>query len=416
MLKEKLVAAINWIESRQQIWKDFRLTDKEGWLYFLLRYCLYLAVTRNHAASYAVSSPPSGTLYPNWKMYVPATLLLVFWYMATEIWLFWTVLNTPFEHSTGMTVIEFSWKAISQWAGKDAVGLKETLGAAATIVGLYFLNRRAKASDKQARLAEEGLDIDRFHKGTEMLADDHASVRQAGIVSLKQLALSRPREYGPLVLDVFTNFLKKPDSGPTSFAIHKLEDRPDVHSAFRTAMEIWQYKSIRKWYLRKKRYLDMGRIGLHGGHYQDFDFQSVSFVGAEFVSIGFADIKFHSTLFVNTKFEQCRFGNSSFVGIAIFTSEFMDCDIADVNWNGATVGRVAINHEWNSFAKTYLENDRKIWLERAEQTFGKVWFCSDMGIGMFGMSAAEKLGYEIVMETCGSLTRIKFVESARSNE
>ncbi|MBL1234721.1 MAG: hypothetical protein COB70_003635, partial [Rhodobiaceae bacterium] len=84
----------------------------------------------------------------------------------------------------------------------------------ATITGLYLLNRRTKASDKQAQLAEEGLDIDRFRKGSEMLAGKHPSIRQAGIVALKHLALSRPKEYGSLVLDSLAHFLKRPDAEP----------------------------------------------------------------------------------------------------------------------------------------------------------------------------------------------------------
>lgn len=420
MLREKLLALIVWLETKDRTlpdsWKPYTLYRS---FYSSFRYLLYLGVTGNSTASYVVSRPPQAVPHSSkdgWKSYLVIILLMCSGYLMVDVLLLWNFLNSPVSPFIDKTVIEFSWDSVRSWASSDRFELRDVLTLAATVVGLYLLNRRTKANDKQTQLAEEGLDIDRFYKGSEMLADDHASVRQAGIVSLKNLALSRPKEYGPQVLSVLTHFLKKPDSDSMGDEIYDLKDRPDVHFAFRTTMEIWQNKTIRKWHLRINRYLDMNGVRLSGGYYRALDFQFVSFIEAEFVQVSFIDISFFSTVLVNMRFERCDFGKSSFVASDIYGTEFRDCSIYNVNWNSATFAHVAINHEWDFPPKDELRVYKKLWLDRVRAAFEGVWICSVSGAKAIQMNETRYLGYKIVEESCGSLVRIRFVETAPTEE
>ena len=424
MFRNKLIALINWLEAKH--W-TLAIGLKAPVVYRVffssLLYCLYLAATRNHTASYVVSRPlPKSLNSPKfkWKRYSRIILFLLAVYLMTETLSFWSLLNSPFENTTGKTIIGLCWDIVWQWVSADAFSFKETMKvggtAAGAAVGFYLLNRRTKASDKQVRLAEDGLDIDRFRKGSEMLAHEHPSVRQAGIVSLKSLALSRPKEYGSLILDVFTKFLKKPDADfdATSNDVYTLIGRPDIHLAFATAMEVWQHKLIRKRYLQEHKFLDMDNIRLHGGSYSASDFQFVSLEGAEFDRCDFFNIKFHFARFLSSNFKDCNFNGSSFVGAYFLASTFEDCNFFNVNWNGAIISRVGI---YNGDPYFSLDEDYEVgWLNRSPSDFEKIWFCFDVESVTFQTKGAKIFGYSAIEEKCGSLKRIKFVKDVPCKE
>lgn len=422
MFRNKLIALINWLESKDRDFPDGLkgLTAYRG-LYSSLRYCLYLAVTRNRVASYSVSRSPRKSLHSpkfHWKNSLRIALLILMGVLVQQALVFFSAHNAALENTVGKTVIGLCWDVVWKWTSAEAFSFKETMKVVGTAtgaaIGLYLLNKRTKAVDKQAQLAEKGLDIDRFREGSEMLAHEHPSVRQAGIESLKSLALSRHKEYGALVLDALSNFVKEPNATFTGHTVYWIEDRPDVHLAFMTVIQIWQNKSIRKQYLKKNRYLNMDRVRLAGGYYRSLDFQFVSFDKAEFIETFFIDTKFSFAVFNETDFRFCTFIGSSFISTNMYNPIFFGCDLSSVNWNGATLNKVQINDELDP--STVGDAYRVAWLSDMESTFGNMWIRSDEGSLLLEMSSATPLGYRIVEDRCGSLRRIRFVKYGDRNE
>lgn len=78
----------------------------------------------------------------------------------------------------------------------------------AAIVTAIFAWWRAKEATKQNRIAEAGLNIDRFQKGAAMLGDKRRSVRQAGIFMLSELAQQNMEEYFDQVQKVLCSFVR----------------------------------------------------------------------------------------------------------------------------------------------------------------------------------------------------------------
>ncbi|MCA1242269.1 pentapeptide repeat-containing protein [Stappia stellulata] len=70
-------------------------------------------------------------------------------------------------------------------------------------------NENKEISNRQQRVAERGLNIDRYQKGAQMLESQELSVRIAGIYGLRELAMSDPEESYILVQSLLFAFIRE---------------------------------------------------------------------------------------------------------------------------------------------------------------------------------------------------------------
>jgi hypothetical protein len=134
----------------------------------------------------------------DWKVYSLLVLLIV---------AFVAVVNEFFRLGlpdlNGLFTFEF-------WGGKNSRA--ETVRNLLLIIGiplaLWLAYRTTTATTRQADLAERGRNTDRFQKAVHMLGDEKLSVRQAGIVALRELAASDSESYYCPVQNLFCSFIR----------------------------------------------------------------------------------------------------------------------------------------------------------------------------------------------------------------
>lgn len=73
----------------------------------------------------------------------------------------------------------------------------------------WTAHKQAETANKQHKLSEKGLIIDRFQKGAQMLESDELSVRFAGIYALRELAQNDPNETYIMVQDLLCDFIRE---------------------------------------------------------------------------------------------------------------------------------------------------------------------------------------------------------------
>ncbi len=78
----------------------------------------------------------------------------------------------------------------------------------AAVVAFPLAVWRSWLAHKQTRISEGGQNIDRYQKGAGLLGDKRLSVRQAGILGLRDLALNDPANLRSVVLDLLATFVK----------------------------------------------------------------------------------------------------------------------------------------------------------------------------------------------------------------
>jgi uncharacterized protein YjbI with pentapeptide repeats len=111
-------------------------------------------------------------------------------------------------------------------------------------------NDNKEISNRQQRVAERGLNIDRYQKGAQMLESKELSVRIAGIFGLRELAMSDPEESYILVQSLLFAFIRekskervlKPteaDAGKKDTESSTYEDLgPDVYETLTATMAL----------------------------------------------------------------------------------------------------------------------------------------------------------------------------------
>ncbi|WP_057464485.1 pentapeptide repeat-containing protein [Pseudovibrio sp. POLY-S9] len=131
---------------------------------------------------------------------------LLFFALGMLFTLFGSVALLDFPKSIAIFTRDF-WglnkELVSRWSfTKDwAIGI-------AGFLTLIFLAIRSIAADQQRKIAKVSALHDRFQKAASMLGDKRQSVRQAGIFTLKRLAVQEDEIFCDKVLDVISAFIR----------------------------------------------------------------------------------------------------------------------------------------------------------------------------------------------------------------
>lgn len=207
----------------------------------------------------------------------------------------------------------------------------ETVGTvAAAIIGFAFAlwrvtvaDSQAKIASRRAEMAEAGLNIDRFQRGCDMLANEHMTIRFAGIWALRDLARAEPQAHLEQILAVAGMFVTE-----KSRLSLKDSDEPDDDTTGGvefvrglTEDEEFVGTSNLKPYGEEKRYFASLRSA---------DMRGTQLAGKKFnrLVLGHADLS-------SANCEQTRFSNCFLVGAKFCSASFKDACIESSEISGA---------------------------------------------------------------------------------
>lgn len=261
----------------------------------------------------------------------------------------------------GLWTLEF-------WVGPNE-GMLAVVGSIGTVatavaaaVGIYFLNRRTKHSERTLELQQVSELAGRFQKGVELLAENSVTARTAGMQLLREVAYSAPNQYHVPVLNTLAAFVRettiahrvlvKPSGGEGKLSIKLVPGTPrDVIEAFAAI------GYIRRRVPHREFERDVGRPGvfllldtvLKDCLVMHKDFSNMSMASVTFIDCNFDHCDFSesqlSGRFFNCTFSHCKFSKSELQGDFETGAEssiwFRFCDMM-----GATVsvpdGRVRV--------------------------------------------------------------------------
>ncbi|MEP0943781.1 MAG: pentapeptide repeat-containing protein [Rhizobiaceae bacterium] len=250
-------------------------------------------------------------------------------------------------------------------------------------LGIVLALWRSWVAHKQVRIAEDGQNLDRFQKGAQMLGDKRMSVRQGGILALRELALSavKRKKLGGQshdVLELLAAFIHENGSqskhgGPVVPA--------DTEMALDAISRINE-KRISMIGLDLLRSVDNGRhsvdiynASLPGLRLHQEEFSGAGFNGGDFtyarvvnsffnrcsminVNLGEVEIFgshfdhaiFHNVHLTNAHFYSCEFNDASIIGSTLKGAKFMSCKFNNVDfkrsdWSEATLDKKSLSEE-----------------------------------------------------------------------
>ena len=191
------------------------------------------------------SQPPTGTGFDaraalTWGMVLGIAASALVWLFTQSEWQWtWSYWGEQQIGPDGETATGFNRSEIFRNLGLAALAL---FGLGLATWRSWTAHRQAETANKQARIAESGLIIDRFQKGAAMLDSAELSVRLAGIYALRELAMSDPDETYVTVQDLLCDFVRErskervqePNPVPTIKASSYGPFPPDLQKAMET--------------------------------------------------------------------------------------------------------------------------------------------------------------------------------------
>ena len=210
---------------------------------------------------------------------------------------------------------------------------------ATALVGLYFINRRTKAAEKEAKTAEQGLTVERLTRAINQFADEKPSVRLGGILGLEQIVQLHEEEREKIVrilslrIREFTseieNRSKNLDLGAT------------VSSLARIA------KPLKK----KKRFLcELSNIDLSELRFDLIDLSYFNLGGANLSRTVLSKIDFTNTYLVRANLRYAQFDAVNFSGAYLNRANFSHAQLDDTNIRSAFLNNANLSDAFLSNA------------------------------------------------------------------
>jgi uncharacterized protein YjbI with pentapeptide repeats len=183
-----------------------------------------------------------------------------------------------------------SYEPIADFIGHDA--FRNGALVIAAIVTLFVAIWRARIADgdkdtaiKQAETSEFGLNIDRFHRGTEMLNSTSPFMSAAGARMLGGLARNNMKEYYPLVGRILSSYIEEVSPAPDfyDFSDQELEEAtflvpPEQCAAILIELSILNERRLSKcifpFEVIKIRRTNLAKISLQGGNFSHATFSN----------------------------------------------------------------------------------------------------------------------------------------------
>lgn len=207
--------------------------------------------------------------------------------------IFWEQLIT----SAILLIIAYSYlETIVDWFFETAEDRRNLILVIAGLIGGYFLLRRTRALERNAKtaeqnavIAEQGLTVDRLTRATEQLTNKKTAIRLSGILGLEQIALSHEGERKK-VIRILSAFVR--DIAPLG-CTRKEEERHnyvDIEAAVDALANISAPLED-----EKCLFCDLQETNLSGLRFFNTNLSFFSFAGANISNTFFFNVNFEGT-------------------------------------------------------------------------------------------------------------------------
>lgn len=204
----------------------------------------------------------------------------------------------------------------------------------AAVFGFGLAFWRSKVASKHNKIAESGLNIDRFQKGAAMLGDERLSVRQAGILMLSELAQQNMHEYFDQTQKVICSYIRErskeqlleTESKYITSRNFDIDISPECHTAL-NELSTMNRKYIRKNPNKLVRY-DLTNCNL----------QNCSVKGLNLSNANLFNSCFRNSVIIAGSLKNARLNNSNVSGSVIFYTNLKDANLNRVDFDDAIIG------------------------------------------------------------------------------
>ncbi|MEI2386056.1 pentapeptide repeat-containing protein [Breoghania sp. JC706] len=225
-------------------------------------------------------------------------------------WEYWGTSDGVFDRSAifrnfGLTILGLLALGLGAWRSWTA-----QLQAQSSLRQAGYAAQQVDNAIEQRRIAVRGQQVERYQKGALMLESQHPTVRIAGILTLRELAVSDPEDTYALVTTLLSNFI----SGV-------LNTRPLAAPAFPGALPQDAEKALDALsFIKRTEHLEEIARSI-AIQFDDTDFSRISLLGRDLSRMKFIRCNFNETAIHNADISECSF----------FAAKFNDAYIIDCN-------------------------------------------------------------------------------------
>ena len=261
-----------------------------------------------------------------------------------------------------------TWQSVSEVTYDPVGGVKEvrtdkvrivqqillTIGGVLALIlaawRTWTAHTQAQTGLKQVAISERGQHLDRYSKAADMLDSEKTIVRQAGIYSLRELAIADDASF-PLTIQLLESFIKGHDAVDTALRHYHPHltpikpSPPDVGDALRAIGAIRAMREVE--YFRPWRGVELGctifaDLVIQGGNYIQTSFGSTKIIRCHFFGSDLRHTNFLETDIRNSEFDSCSFNEASFYLAKVSDVHFSGCDFENVNTDEVATEKVEL--------------------------------------------------------------------------
>ena len=283
---------------------------------------------------------------------------------------------TPFVGS----YLWFFWETLRE----NADVMRNLILLIAGIVGWYFLARRTKAAEREAKTAEQGLIVDRLARAIEQIDNKKSSVRLGGVLGLEQIANTHEEERKKIarVLLSFIRTHATKDSeevkknltacglsklehvnGFSAYRLQRLDVEAAVNALARIASNLEKQGQFRLQYNENKSHLcDLQDIDLRGLRFVEADLSQFCLAGADLSGAWMTRANLTNTILHKTDFSgkpsaakltKAFLGSTNFSGAQLNYVDFSDSQLENANFSGTRLYEAVFVEAYLSEASFY---------------------------------------------------------------
>ena len=265
----------------------------------------------------------------------------------------------------------------SLWVEMDQDAARNLILLIAGIIGWYFLSRRTKAAEQDAKTAqrnaittEQGLTVERLTRAIEQLANKNLSIRLGGILGLEQIADTHGEERKKiariLVSFIHTRAIKdskelkkniteskvselETEEEFSAYRAQRLDIEAAVNALANIASKLEQQNQFQKQYNEKKQHLcDLQDLDLRGLRFIRADLTDFEFAGADMSGAWLSHANFTGSNF-------CKYDHNAKGFTAKFTGALLDnANLSDTCLIGIDFSNLQLTQV--DFSNSHLEN------------------------------------------------------------
>ncbi|MHC5653729.1 pentapeptide repeat-containing protein [Stappia sp. ICDLI1TA098] len=245
------------------------------------------------------------------------------------------------------------------WGGDRSEIASKLATFALAMFAIWLAWRRTNTASRQQRVAERGMNVDRYQKGAQMLESEKTYIRVAGINGLRDLAASDPSESFIIVQSLLVAFIREhsktrapkaaeTDNETASVAKKRAtyEDLPpDVEEALDAATALRKaIPDVRRFEKAAQWRLNFANTNLSGANFAGADLSDANLLGtnlssatlaranlskADLVDANLSDANLFGATLSDTRLRSTNLCRSELVDADLSRAKLMTADLSD---------------------------------------------------------------------------------------